>query len=84
MNSKIQYKASVVNDLKLLTNPEKAKLLRKLEQFVNEDSGGGHLIKMISDNLFGLRLDANWRAVYLKTAEGILVLRIAHRKEIYR
>lgn len=83
MPVRVDYKASVEGDLKKLDPPTAARVLRKIERMLaSEDEPGERL----SGEFAGLsRLRAgDYRVIYARTNEGYLVLRIAHRREVYR
>lgn len=82
MASKIRYKASVEKDLKKLDAPAIKKILNKIEKDLGSDPGKGESLKGDFKGLFRYRIGDN-RVVYSKTREGILVLRIGHRRDVY-
>ena len=83
MTSKISYKASVRGDLRKLDKSWARKLLAKLEEKVGANPDLGEPLKGEFHGFFKYRI-GDYRIIYTKTTEGILVLRIAHRKEAYR
>lgn len=78
----IHYKKSVARDLKNLDRGEAKKVIDKLERELGKDPDAGEQLK---GNFAGLsRLRAgDYRVVYTKTKDGVLVLLIAHRKDVY-
>jgi mRNA interferase RelE/StbE len=80
---KITYKASVERDLKKLTKPEAARILNKIEKDLGSDPDKGEPLKGGFQGLYLYRI-GDYRVIYTKTVEGVLVLRIGHRKDIYR
>lgn len=83
MGYRISYKASVERDLKKLPKSEAARVLDKLEQELRRNPEKGEPLKGTFQGLFRLRIGVH-RVIYTKTVEGVLVLRIAHRKDVYR
>ncbi len=83
MASKISYKASVVGDLKRLDKPVARRVLEKLERALTDNPNAGVPLTGEFRGLFKLRV-GDYRVIYTKTLAGPLVLRIGHRKEVYR
>ncbi len=83
MASKLSYKASVGNDLKRLGKPAARRILEKLERALSASPNAGSPLTGEFRGLFRYRI-GDYRVLYAKTPEGLLVLRIGHRKEIYR
>jgi len=80
---KISYKASVERDLKKLSKTEAKKVLDKLEQDLGQEPDKGEPLKGNFQGLFRLRI-GNYRVIYTKTIDGVLILRIGHRRDVYR
>ncbi len=83
MAFKIHYKASVEYDLRKLSQTEITKILNKTEKDLSQDPDIGKPLKGTFKGLFRHRL-GNYRVIYTKTIDGVLVLRIAHRKDAYK
>ena len=79
----IHYKSSVAHDLKKIDKAQAQKLIHKLEQVLEADPHAGELLKGEFQGLFKYRI-GDYRVIYSKISEGVLILRIAHRKEVYR
>jgi mRNA interferase RelE/StbE len=79
----VSYKASIARDLKKIDKTQARALIDKLEKTLNANPDAGEPLKGEFRGLFKFRI-GDYRAIYSKTAEGVLVLRIAHRKEAYR
>lgn len=79
----ISYKASVAGDLKRIDKTQARKLLAKLESVLGKNPQVSEALKGEFQGLFKYRI-GDYRIIYAKTSEGVLVLRIAHRKEVYR
>ena len=83
MSSKIRYKASVAKDLKQIGRKQAGRLLAKLEAELGQDPNRGVLLKGKFKGLFRYRI-GDYRIIYSKLHDGVLVLRIAPRKKAYR
>ena len=83
MASKVTYKASVERDLGRLDKSEAIKVLNKIERVLAKDLALGEALKGDFRGLYRYRIGDN-RVIYAKTKDGILVLRIGHRKDVYR
>lgn len=83
MPYKVYYKASIERDLKKIDKAEARRILNKIEKELGKDPGKGEQLKGEFRGLFRYRV-GDYRVIYARTADGILVLRIGHRKEIYR
>jgi mRNA interferase RelE/StbE len=79
----IAYKSSVEKDLKAIDPAMALRILRKVEKVLKLS---GHQGTALSGELAGLyRLRAgDYRVIYSRTESGYLVLRIGHRREVYR
>ena len=82
MPATIEYKASVERDLRKLGKPAARRVMDRLEQVLGTDSGRGIPLKGEYAGLFKLRV-GDYRVIYVKTRNGVLVLRIGHRKNVY-
>jgi len=83
MKVKICYKASVKKDLKKLDNAATLRILDAIETDLAFHPGKDKPLKGQFEGLFSFRV-GEWRVVYAFLGDTILVLRIAHRKEVYR
>lgn len=83
MASEVFYKGSVEKDLKRIDKTEARRLLSKLEQALSVNPNAGEPLAGEFKGLFKYRI-GDYRAVYSKIAGGVLILRIAHRREAYR
>lgn len=83
MASKVSYKSSVEHDLKKLDKSTVHRLLTKLERVLSADASAGEPLRGEFRGLFKYRI-GEYRVIYSKIPEGVLVLRIRHRKEVYR
>lgn len=82
MASKVHYKASVERDLKKLGNPQATRILDKIETDLVRHPERGEALKGTFQGLSRYRV-GDYRVIYAETVDGILVLRVAHRRESY-
>ena len=82
MPIEIQYKESVSKDLKNIGMPNSKRVLDKLEKELKADPDKGLPLKGEFQGLFKLRI-GDYRVIYSKMKNGVLVLRIGHRKNVY-
>jgi len=80
---RVQYKASVEKDLKRLDRQAAWKVLDDIESKLSKNPPVGTPLSGEFKGLFRLR-SGDYRVIYSKTTDGVLVLRIGHRKEAYR
>ena len=83
MAYRVTYKASVTGDLKKIDKSQARKLVAGLEEKLGKNPDLGEPLKGEFHGLFKYRM-GNYRVIYAKREEDILILRIAHRKEVYR
>ena len=79
----IQYKRSVARDLKNLEKADAKRILDKLERELRKDPDSGEQLKGKFSGLSRLRI-GDYRVVYTRTKDGVLVLLISHRKDVYK
>ena len=77
------YKKSVARDLKNLDKGEAKKVIDRLEKEIKKDPDAGEQLKGKFAGLCRLRV-GDYRVVYIRTKDGVLVLLIAHRKDVYK
>jgi mRNA interferase RelE/StbE len=77
----IQYKRSVVKDLRNLDKVEAKRVIDKLEKELKTDPDAGEQLKGKFAGLLRLRV-GDYRVIYARTKDGVLVLLIAHRKDV--
>ena len=80
---RINYKGSIKKDLKKLDKTTVRKLIDKLESVLSKDPNIGEPLKGKFKGLFKYRI-GDYRVIYAKGDDFILVLRIRDRKEAYR
>ncbi|HHH77615.1 MAG TPA: type II toxin-antitoxin system RelE/ParE family toxin [Thermoplasmatales archaeon] len=83
MDYKIEYKSSVIRDLKNLDRNAARRIIEHLEKNFSEGKEQGVPLSGQFKGLFRYRM-GDYRVIYTKTRNGILVLRIARRSNIYK
>ena len=83
MAARIEYKASVARDLRKLDRAEAIRGVNRLERVLAAEGLRGEALAGEFAGLFKLRI-GDLRVIYARTDEGYLVLRIGHRRDVYR
>ncbi len=83
MAARIEYKASVAKDFRRLGQAGAERVLRKVERALVSEGYQGNALSGEFAGLYRLRV-GDYRVIYARTDEGYLVLRIAHRRDVYR
>ena len=81
MGARVEYKASVQQDLRKLDRGVARRALNKIEQALVAGQPAGVALAGEFAGLYRLRV-GDWRIIYARTPDGYLVLRIGHRREI--
>jgi len=79
---KIFYKESVEKDLKKFDKKERIRILNRIERELSSGIKGKKL-KGEFEGLYSYRIE-DYRVVYSLIRDGILVIRIRHRKDVYK
>lgn len=79
----ISYKGSVSKDLEKLPPADAVRVVTKLEEAMRGEGHKGEALSGKFKGLYKLRV-GDYRVVYSKTERGFLILRIGHRREVYR
>ena len=82
MPAKIEYKASVANDLEGIDPSAARRILIKIERALQSEGRSGKPLAGDFAGLHRLRVK-DYRVIYARTTDGYLVLRIGHRRDIY-
>jgi len=82
LGNKIFYKSSVEKDLRKIDVNYRKKIMDIIENTLSKGIVGKKL-KGEYKGLFSYRT-GDYRILYSKINDGILILRIAHRKEVYK
>ena len=83
MASKITYKASVARDLGRIDKRDVRRIITKLEKALSENPEAGIPLTGEFRGLFRYRV-GDYRVIYSKSPGQVLILRIAHRKDVYK
>ena len=83
MPAKIEYKSSVFKDLKKIGTPDATRIMDKLEKDLSNDPDKGEPLKGKFKGMFKLKV-VDYRVLYAKIKNSVLILRIGHRKHVYR
>jgi len=79
----IKYKKSIERDLKRLNKEDAGRILDKIEDELSEKADAYPLLKGDFAGLRKLRI-GDYRVIYAIIKNDCLILRIGHRREIYR
>jgi mRNA interferase RelE/StbE len=80
---RIEYKSSVYHDLKQVDKSIAKRIIKELEEALSEDPNCGEALTGQFKGLFKLRI-GDYRVVYSKASDGVVILRIRHRSKAYR
>lgn len=80
---KVEYKASVARDLRRLDRQAVARILDKIEQELLSDELRPIPLSGSFEGLYKLRV-GDYRVIYALSTDSVSVIRIAHRREVYR
>ncbi len=83
MSARVAYKSSVGKDLKRLDRKTAFRILDEIDGKLGKDSSAGAPLTGEFKGMFRLRI-GGYRVIYSKSKGGVLILRIAHRKDAYR
>ena len=83
MNYKIAFKKSVSRDLKKISKEQAKKILNKIESELPEKAGN---LPTLTGSFSGLRKFrvGDFRVIFTIIGDTALILRIGHRKEVYK
>jgi mRNA interferase RelE/StbE len=79
----IVYKKSIQRDLKRLSKAESQRVLNKIEEELSENADNYPVLKGQFTGLRKYRI-GDYRVIYAILGDDVLVLRIGHRKEVYK
>ena len=82
MPATVEYKASIERDLRRIDKKDVNRILNKIEKVLSENPNRGEPLKGEYKGLYKLRI-GDYRTIYTKTKEGVLILRIRHRGKAY-
>jgi mRNA interferase RelE/StbE len=79
----VAYKKSVQRDLKKLPRSEVRRVLDQIEEEISKNAEGYPVLKGRFAGLRKYRV-GDYRAIYAVLGNDVLVLRIGHRKDVYK
>lgn len=82
MISQINYKRSVLRDLKNIDTITRERIIRELESRLSSNPESGEPLTGQFKGLYKLRV-GDWRVIYSRYQESVLILRIGHRHSVY-
>ncbi len=82
MAARIEYKASVAGDLEEIEASMARRIVNKIERALRSEGKSGKPLAGDFAGMYRLRIK-EYRVIYVRTADGYLVLRIGHRREVY-
>lgn len=83
MSYKVTYKKSVFRDLSKLEKKDSKKIILRIEKELKSNADQHPILKGLFKGLRKLRV-GNYRVIYSIINNDVLILRIAHRKEVYK
>lgn len=83
MSYKITFKNSVRKDLKKLSKPDATRILKKLENDLTENADAYPVLRGKFAGLRKYRV-GTYRVVYSIRENTVVILRIRHRRDVYR
>lgn len=83
MAYKIDYKSSVIKDLKKIDKTQCNKLVSRIEIDLSNNPEKGKALQGEYKGLFSYRM-GDYRVIYTVVKDSVLILKVAHRKEVYK
>jgi len=80
---KINYKSSIIKDLNKLDKKQCKRLINKIESEISSNPKKGKALTGEYKGLYSYRA-GDYRVIYTILKDAILILKIGHRKEIYK
>ena len=80
---RIEYKASVEHDLRTIDRADQKRIIDELEAALSEDPNHGEPLTGQFKGLRKYRV-GEYRVIYSREKDRVLVLRIGHRSTVYR
>ena len=84
MRPRVEYKASVEKDLRRLGKQAAVRVVTRIEKSLVAEGRQGEPLTGEFIGLYKKLRIGDYRVIYARTEEGYLVLRIGHRREVYR
>lgn len=83
MASPIRFKSSVIHDLNHLDPATAERIIREIEETIGSDPTIGEPLSGEFKGLFRYRI-GRYRVIYARYPEFVLIVRIGHRRSVYR
>ena len=83
MAYKVNYKSSIIKDLKKLDKKQCTRLINKIERELSSNPKKGKELTGEYKGLYSYRV-GDYRVIYTIFKDAILILKLGHRKNIYK
>jgi len=83
LESRVLYKVKAEKDLKKISEPMRTHIMDKITMNLSRIPPEGKPLTGEFKGYYSYRV-GDYRALYVKIPEGALVLRIGHRREVYK
>ena len=83
MAYKVNYKSSIIKDLKKLDKKQCTRLINKIERELSSNPKKGKELTGEYKGLYSYRV-GDYRVIYTILKDAILILKLGHRKNIYK
>ena len=83
MAYKVNYKSSIIKDLKKLDKKQCKRLINKIERELSSNPKKGKELIGEYKGLYSYRV-GDYRVIYTILKDAILILKLGHRKNIYK
>ena len=83
MKSKVLYKESVEKDYRRIDPSQRIRIKEKIDNNLANNPHTGKRLKGSYEELLSMRV-GDYRVLYTFIPDGILIVRVAHRKEVYK
>ena len=80
---RIDYKRSVINDLKKIDRPVAERIIHEIESGLAQNPEIGEALTGQFKGLYKHRV-GDWRVIYSILSDSVLILRIRHRSVVYQ
>jgi len=81
--SNIYFKKSVKNDFKQIDKEQQKRIIEAIKENLTKNIYSGKPLKGKYEGLYSLRI-GDYRVIYKIVSDGVLILAVGHRKDIYR
>jgi len=80
---KVNYKSSIIKDLKKLDKKQCTRIINKIERELSSNPKKGKELTGEYKGLYSYRV-GDYRVIYTILKDAILILKLGHRKNIYK